>query len=482
MPLPQSRTLAAKDLLTLTRHSRLSGETSGDTLVPQARYGRVFGRRNTQHTIIIASGDRIRHFSFRPWQAGAVVACACLFFVGYMAATAYLFMRDDLIGSAHAAQARMTREYEERIASLRAQVDRVKSRQLVDQQNIEDSISRLYHRQMVLSLRHGELAPLVARARSAGLLSGDVPVPQARPAAGASPALSAIEAVTGTRTTGSIPARPSLASAFLPDDAGTPDAAGSTENSGDPVKAKSIVRKISHSLSRIETDQANQVKSLTARALKTASTIRTVLAGTGLTVGDAAASGGVAKPPHDGKAAKPGIGGPFFRVDDPAGFHAALNRLNHALDRLEGVRSEAKKLPFGRPLAQDVVTSPFGSREDPFLERMAFHPGVDLRAPRGTPVHATGAGTVTHAGPDAGYGNMVEIDHGDGVSSRYGHLSQVLVKVGEKVATGDVVGKSGSTGRSTGPHLHYEVRLNGHPVNPERFLDSGLVLQALLHK
>ena len=169
-------------------------------------------------------------------------------------------------------------------------------------------------------------------------------------------------------------------------------------------------------------------------------------------------------------------------MDDPDRFQASLTRLNHALDRLESVRSLAEKLPFGRPLAEDVMTSPFGSREDPFLERMAFHPGVDLRAARGTAVHATGAGRVTHAGPDAGYGNMVEIDHGDGVSSRYGHLSRVLVNVGEQVATGEVIGETGSTGRSTGPHLHYEVRLDGHPVDPERFLNSGLALRALLRK
>lgn len=457
----------------------------GDSHVAQSGHGRVFGRRETKHTIIIASGDRIRHFSFRPWQAGALVACAGLFFLTYLAATAYLFMRDDLIDTARAEQARVTRSYEERIAALRAQVDRAKSRQLVAQQKIEDSISRLYRRQMILTLRHGQLAPLLDRARAAGLLTGDIPVPEPRPGGegtSASPALSAIEAVTGRQASRRQPGSLDLVNAFAADDGLSPRQArsGAKEPAGDPAEADGIVQKVSRALRTIETDQADKVRTLTARALKTAGDIRTVLDGTGVSVPDAAEADAAAKPDGAGRSAKPGIGGPFIRMEDPDRFQASLTRLNRALDRLESVRSLAEKLPFGRPLAEDVVTSPFGSREDPFLERMAFHPGVDLRAARGTAVLATGAGRVIHAGPDSGYGNMIEIDHGDGVTSRYGHLSRVLVSVGEEVAMGEVIGETGSTGRSTGPHLHYEVRLDGHPVDPERFLNSGLALRALM--
>ena len=454
--------------------------------MPKAINRQVFGRRPTQHTIIIASGDRIRHFSFRPWQAGLVAGCAGVFLAGYLAATAYLFMRDDLIDTAHAEQARVTRRYEERIANLRAQVDRVKSQQLIDQQKIEDRISKLYQRQAILTLHHGQLEPLLDRARSAGLLARDVPVPAPRPAGDPGlevPALSAIEAVTGKQAAAPDAAQSGLVNAFLPAEP-RPAAVlqrGDPRRAGDPAEAGNVVRKVALSLRNIEADQAVKVETLTARAIKAASAIRSVLDGSGVSLSKTG-GGESGKAKATGAAAQSGIGGPFVRIEDPDRFHASLVRLNHALDRLESVRSLARKLPFGRPLVEDVVTSPFGSREDPFLERMAFHPGVDLRAPRGTPVRSTGAGTVTHAGPDAGYGNMVEIDHGDGVSSRYGHLSQVLVHVGETVATGDVIGRSGSTGRSTGPHLHYEVRLDGHPVDPERFLNSGLVLQALLRK
>jgi murein DD-endopeptidase MepM/ murein hydrolase activator NlpD len=104
---------------------------------------------------------------------------------------------------------------------------------------------------------------------------------------------------------------------------------------------------------------------------------------------------------------------------------------------------------------------------------MAFHSGMDFRAISGSSVHATANGTVTEAGYNGGYGNMVEIDHGNGLSTRYGHMSQILVTVGQKISIGDIVGKVGSTGRSTGPHLHYEVRRNGSAINPAGFLTIG---------
>ncbi|HXV29360.1 MAG TPA: M23 family metallopeptidase, partial [Sinorhizobium sp.] len=120
--------------------------------------------------------------------------------------------------------------------------------------------------------------------------------------------------------------------------------------------------------------------------------------------------------------------------------------------------------------------SNFGNRLDPFFGRLALHAGIDFRAEAGTRVRSTAAGTVTSAGPAGGYGNMIEVDHGNGVSTRYAHLAVVLVGAGDHVKADQVIGKSGSTGRSTGPHLHYEVRLNGQAVDPMRFLRAGAKL------
>jgi len=122
------------------------------------------------------------------------------------------------------------------------------------------------------------------------------------------------------------------------------------------------------------------------------------------------------------------------------------------------------------------MSSPFGIRRDPFLGRPAVHPGIDLRGEVGEPVRATATGRVSVAGRYRGYGNMVEINHGNGLATRYGHLSVITVKIGQFVRIGEVVGKIGSTGRSTGPHLHYETRINGEAVDPQKFLRAGLRL------
>ena len=119
------------------------------------------------------------------------------------------------------------------------------------------------------------------------------------------------------------------------------------------------------------------------------------------------------------------------------------------------------------------MTSTFGARSDPFLGTTAFHAGMDFRAATGSAVKATAAGVVTKAGWNGGYGRLVEIDHGNGYSTRYGHMSKIIVSEGDTVKIGDVIGAVGSSGRSTGPHLHYEVRKNGTAVDPLRFIKAG---------
>jgi len=114
--------------------------------------------------------------------------------------------------------------------------------------------------------------------------------------------------------------------------------------------------------------------------------------------------------------------------------------------------------------------SVFGKRIDPFTGQLAMHEGIDFEVDSGTPVHAAAGGVVIFAGPHPQYGNLVEIDHGDGLSTRYAHLSKILVTKGEIVLRGREVGRSGATGRATGPHLHFEVRYKGVAVNPDRFL------------
>lgn len=122
--------------------------------------------------------------------------------------------------------------------------------------------------------------------------------------------------------------------------------------------------------------------------------------------------------------------------------------------------------PSGMPVAARALTSRFGMRSHPILGGHRMHSGVDLAAPTGTPVSASGAGVVTYAGWSGGYGLLVTVDHGNGMQTRFAHLSRLKVSAGQKVARGQVLGLVGSTGRSTAPHLHYEMRQNGRAIDP----------------
>lgn len=150
------------------------------------------------------------------------------------------------------------------------------------------------------------------------------------------------------------------------------------------------------------------------------------------------------------------------------------------LDRIDGnsAASGAISIPSILPISSYTFTSAFGVRSDPFRGSAAMHAGVDLSASYGTPIYATADGVVDRAEWFGGYGNMVEIDHGKGIATRYGHMSRVAARPGEQVKRGDLIGYVGSTGRSTGNHLHYEVRIDGYAVNPMPFLQSGNYVMA----
>ena len=132
----------------------------------------------------------------------------------------------------------------------------------------------------------------------------------------------------------------------------------------------------------------------------------------------------------------------------------------------------AISIPSVQPVERLAFTSNFGIRSDPFRGTAAMHAGVDIPGPVGTPIYATADGVVDRAERAGGYGNLVEVNHGKGIATRYGHLSKILVTSGEHIRRGQLIALMGSTGRSTGPHLHYEVRIDGHAVNPAPFLTN----------
>jgi murein DD-endopeptidase MepM/ murein hydrolase activator NlpD len=176
------------------------------------------------------------------------------------------------------------------------------------------------------------------------------------------------------------------------------------------------------------------------------------------------------------------LGGPLVDAGDPRALGAVLDvdeafavRIRHAADNLSDMRQladAAEGLPFRRPTAART-TSGFGVRFDPFNGRPALHQGQDFAAPLNTPIYATAPGIVSFVGVRSGYGNVVEIDHGRGFKTRFAHLNAMAVRAGQRIALGQRIGAMGTTGRSTGVHLHYEVWMNGRPQNPARFMRAG---------
>ncbi|RAZ89855.1 M23 family peptidase [Mesorhizobium hawassense] len=410
----------------------------------------VFGRRKEPHTVIIARGNEIRHFTIRPWLAAFIGSALAAIAIGYLLATSYLVLRDDLIGATTARQARMQQAYEDRISALRAQVDRITSRQLLDQQLMETKVSELLARQTQLSERHGRLGPILERAENE---VGDAPAAGATPKPGEQ-----------AEITGSLSQAPAYSVASLSAGDTRPFSLWSTRS--DPLegetaadRADKLFVSINASLKSIENQQLSRITTLADNAYKNADGIVQALEAAGL--------------PVDSELNKSDVGGPLVPVDPSLVFDSKVKELDEALDALDEVKKEARKLPLTNPAPGRTVTSPFGVRTDPILGTAALHTGMDFRAPIGMPAKVTAAGVVTRAGWAGGYGRMVEVDHGNGFATRYGHLSEIDVAVGQKLAAGDVIGKTGSSGRSTGPHLHYEVRHDGEAVDPLRFLAVG---------
>ena len=145
----------------------------------------------------------------------------------------------------------------------------------------------------------------------------------------------------------------------------------------------------------------------------------------------------------------------------------------------DGEVGEQASIPSQKPVSSITLSSSYGVRSDPFTGRARRHAGIDIPGPLGTPIYATADGVAEHAGWMNGYGNLVRLEHGRGLETRYGHMSRLAVSPGDRVTKGQLIGFMGSTGRSTGSHLHYEVRIDGAPVNPLPFLASSDYMVAL---
>jgi murein DD-endopeptidase MepM/ murein hydrolase activator NlpD len=223
-----------------------------------------------------------------------------------------------------------------------------------------------------------------------------------------------------------------------------------------------VFTRLQDSLDRVEARQTSSLNLLEESYDGKVKRMRSVLADLGL-------GRGTPEPPS---------GGPFV----PYRLPATANSFERQIVRISLARQQADKLtrtmgtvPIRKPVAGEIdTTSSFGVRIDPFLGHAAMHTGIDFRGNTGDPIRATASGTVTLAGWNGGYGRLVEVDHGNGLATRYGHLSEIDVTLGQAIKIGQIVGRLGSTGRSTGPHLHYETRVGGEAVDPQKFLRAGI--------
>ena len=404
---------------------------------------------------MLRRGNSTRSYRIRPVVAGSVAGLLVLLLTAYVGATAYLIYRDDIVGAAVSRQVKMQYAYEERIAALRAELDRLSSRHAVQTEGVEQQLSTLLEQQALIERRQSALDDLVVQARSAGVdvAEGEPRVPRARP--------------DETEDVGGV-VEPLSYAPTAPSDADVISRTLLNRRAADPSIALSGVRpilsRVGASLDRTEAKQSDALDALSSAAENESDHITHALTAIGADVGG---------PTDD--ATEP-EGGPFIPA---AGLHfverAAL--LRRTLDGIEALRQSAKEMPLGAPVKALYFSSGFGTRIDPFLKRPAFHAGLDMVAEEGTIVRATAAGTVVSAGWSGGYGEMVEIKHADGVSTRYGHLSEILVSSGMHVDAGTAIGRVGSTGRSTGPHLHYETRRDGRPVDPALYLAAGRALR-----
>ena len=420
--------------------------------------------------IVIARGDDIRHFTIRPWVAALCGAVLFAVAAGYLLATGYLILRDDLINSAVMRQAKVQHAYEDRISSLRAQVDRITSHRLLDQQFMENKITELANRQSALAERSGALLPLVERARQTGVNgtvpASELPIPALRPGAERASLDNPLLRTASAADFGALgfarEPEPSTDANLAPD----PLVTASINDQAIRRPAGSNILtlgEVGETLNNIEIAQIEQIHSLTQAAHTKRNDLIQAATASGLSLRST---------PVEASA----TGGPFVPLEAAKvgeAFQSSVDSLEQALDALDQTRGEVKSFPIAHPAPGRKITSGFGKRRDPILGRSAFHAGIDFRTPIGTPILAPADGEVTRAGRAGGYGKMVEVRHGNGLSTRFAHLSRIHVKVGQKVTAGQAIGAAGNTGRSTGPHLHYEIRANGEAVNPMRYLKAG---------
>jgi murein DD-endopeptidase MepM/ murein hydrolase activator NlpD len=407
---------------------------------------------------IAHAGKQVR---FGPVMFWIVIGTVTVLGAWSAATATYFAFRDDVLTRLIARQADMQYAYEDRIAELRAKVDRTTSRQLLDQEQFDQKLDQIMRRQTTLESRATALSSIPD-----ATTTGSVKQPRGT---ASDAGFSGVPKPSPINDTVIFVAPPDREARL---ESRTPPIVNPQPNQFAKIQGvDNVLVRLQTSLDQVEGRQMAALSSVEESMESRVRRMRGVFTDLGLDMAQLEAA-----------TPRSGMGGPFVPVKlgaDAGPFERQLYRINITRAQVDRLNRTLTLVPYRKPVIGEVeFTSGFGVRSDPFLGRPAMHTGLDFRAATGDPVRATANGKVVSSGWAGGYGRMVEVDHGNGLSTRYGHMSEINVRVGDQIKIGQVIGAVGSTGRSTGPHLHYETRIDGEAVDPQKFLRAGVRLSA----
>jgi murein DD-endopeptidase MepM/ murein hydrolase activator NlpD len=456
-----------------------SGWEFGDTVRRFLRHHYV------ERQIYLRSRGQVQFISLSPFTQAIFLGIAVVFFGWIAFSSVNVVFKQQIIASKDQRYGKMQGAYEERLAQLQSAYDELNGQLVISQERFLATTRELEdkHRQLtaLMSQRRSagtELDQMRKRYAATGRSGGD--------RAQGNTILMSVdqdsEGVNIAQTT-TRPQHKDSSNTYVIDgsESGGIDVASLTSAAGTAAGqfgTTSLIDTKLTNLDRAQQSLINTIDETTDRRIRELTSIigMTNVADVGTLLKE---NGGASDDSTDDGQAE---GGPLLGLAEGealagAGsenaFSKQLSRVSQNIHTMAELERTIVKMPLAEPLNSYRQSSGFGARRDPFTGRMAFHAGEDMASAYGTSVYATTSGTVTYAGPRGAYGNMIEINIGNGFKTRYGHLSHVGVKVGQKIAFRDVIGRVGSTGRSSGPHLHYEVWFDGIVRDPTKFIEAG---------
>lgn len=439
-----------------------------------------------ERQIYLRSRGQVQFISLSPFTQAVFLAIGLVFFGWIAFSSVNVVFKQQIIASKDQRYVKMQGAYEERLAHLQSSYDELNGQLVISQERFLASTRELED-------KHRQLTALMGQRRSAGNVLDQMRQRYAATMRDAdtdtqgNTILMSVdqdsEGVNVAQTT-TRPQRSAGSGTYVIDgqESGGIDIAGLADGSGQIGTASLIDTKLTN-LDRAQQTLINTIDETTDRRIRELTSIidMTKVADVGTLVRGSKA--GKKKAPGDEASGDENAeGGPFLGLADSEALAGAANesafakqisRVSQNINTMGELETTIAKMPLAEPLIEYHQTSGFGPRRDPFNGRMAFHAGEDMATAYGTKVYATTPGTVVFADWRGAYGRMIEVDIGNGFRTRYGHLSAINVKVGQKVAFRDVIGRVGSSGRSSGPHLHYEVWFDGIVRDPTKFIEAG---------